>query len=71
MPTSARSASTSSSSIWPTGTLTVTAQVASMPLWEVTVMSAVPSLTPVMTPTSSTVTTSSLLDTQVKSVGAW
>ena len=41
------------------------------PLWEVAVMVAVPSLTPVTVPSLATVATDSSLDSQVKSVGAW
>ena len=52
-------------------TLTVTGQVRSMPLWEVTVMVAVPSLTPVTTPVSDTVAIASSLLSQVKSVALW
>ena len=52
-------------------TLTVTGQVRSMPLWEVTVMVAVPSLTPVTTPVSETVAMPSSLLSQVKSVALW
>ena len=51
--------------------LTVTRQVCSMPLWEVTVMVAVPSLTPVTTPVSDTVAMPSSLLSQVKSVALW
>ena len=45
-------------------------QVACRPLWEVAVTTAVPSPTAVTKPVLSTVTTFSLLLTQVKSVGA-
>ena len=51
--------------------LTLTTQVSSMPLWEVAVMTARPSLTPVTTPRSSTVAIFSSLLSQVKSVRAW
>ena len=42
-----------------------------MPLWEVTVMVAVPSLTPVTTPVADTVAMPSSLLSQVKSVALW
>ena len=71
IPTSARSASTSSRRIWPTGMVTLIVDFASRPLWEVAVMTAVPSPTPVTTPFSLTVTTLSSLLSQVKSVAEW
>ena len=42
-----------------------------MPLWEVAVMTATPSLTPVTTPRASTVATLSLSLSQAKSGAVW
>ena len=52
------------------GLVTVTSQLFTMPLWEVTVIVAVPRSTPVTTPLAETETMSSSLLSQVKSVRA-
>ena len=57
---------TSTSSV---GMLTVTRQESVRPLWEVAVMMAMPSSTPVITPSLTVATVSSLVS-QVKSVSA-